>query len=356
MRRIVIGFVNQGNEISGMSMVSFKTNFERIFKELDSNLNSIRVLIISDLIDSNFCLFVKKFPVEVSIFGPRDWEALALPPMKNGSFATYWKFDLFSHLNSQEILIYFDSDTFVLNNLNIPKLLERIQLESRPSIGGGRSTSPANGTQTSYLMMVPSHRPVFERIGYRIDPNPYSYFNAGFFISVNIGSIDSAELLRIFEFYYLLNKQELIWHDQDLLNVYFEFQICPLPLSYNISTGMLNRKYFAINQMNYLTYKAFLHPKIVHASGGVLNTTRYYPYRNRIIELAKDLLSNPLHQLSPSEKAEINAFLSQITLTQLRTAWNLTLTILRIYRQKLIVDTERISFLPNLLLRLIRKL
>jgi len=228
-----------------------------------------------------FCEFAKLVSPVHRILSPSEWEVLDYPPMLNGSYATYWKFDLINAVEIDEILVYLDADAFILGKFEIEVLLKRLQLTRFNS--------------TASLLMVPSHRPVLERIGYTSKNNPFQYFNAGFFIAKNLKKVNFDTLKDIFETNFFGDHSRLYWHDQDLLNCYYGEDIQPLPYRYNISTGMFNKKNFSANGMNYLSELEFTNVVVAHASGGILNKKKHYSFRDSIVRKGQDLISNLEH-------------------------------------------------------------
>jgi lipopolysaccharide biosynthesis glycosyltransferase len=223
---------------------------------------------------------------------PGDYQNLGLKPMNKESFATYWKFDFLNSLQESEIFIYIDLDAFIVRPLNLDFLFERIEAIKglNANIDSGQSfRNRKHQNEKSILLMVPSHRPVFERMGYSAVSNPYAYYNAGFIVGTLFHTIQDQTIKSVAQRYYFNDSDKMFWHDQDLINSIFANEIFPLPYSYNISTGMLNKKYFGIDKLNVNVMKEFRNPIVIHASGGVLNTQRKYPYRKYLAKRYRDI-------------------------------------------------------------------
>jgi hypothetical protein len=283
MIKVTLGAVNEGEKISAMAMVSLWTNYNALQKELElmEEPFELSLTIISKDQNSMFCEFAKQISKVHRILSPSLWETLDYPPMLNGSYATYWKFDLINAVEIDEILVYLDADAFILGKFDIEVLLNRLQLTRPNSIES--------------ILMVPSHRPVFERVGYISKNNPFQYFNAGFFVAKNLKKVNFDTLKKIFEINFFDDPSRLYWHDQDLLNCYYGEDIQPLPYRYNISTGMFNKNNFSPNGMNYLSEFEFMNVVVAHASGGILFKKKHYSFRDSIVRKGQDLVSNLEH-------------------------------------------------------------
>lgn len=280
MIKVTLGAVNEGERFSAMAMVSLWTNYNALQKELESMDKpfELSLTIISKDQNSMFCDFAKQISSVHRILSPSLWEDLDYPPMLNGSYATYWKFDLINAVETDEVLVYLDADAFILGKFEIEVLFKRLQL------------TRSNNSES--LLMVPSHRPVLERIGYISKNNPFQYFNAGFFIAKNLKKVNFDTLKEIFETNFFSDHSRLYWHDQDLLNCYYGEDIYPLPYRYNISTGMFNKNNFSPNGMNYLSEFEFMNVVVAHASGGILFKKKHYSFRDSIVQKGQDLVSN----------------------------------------------------------------
>lgn len=278
MIRLTLGLVNEGESISAMSILSLWTNYTALQEQvtrIDQEFE-LDLCIISNDQNSDFCKYAKLICPEARIFTPSDWNSFGFPPMSNGSYATYWKFDLIDVIQTDEILIYLDADAFILGDLNIKVLIQR--LHNYGSQNGG------------CMLMVPAHRPVLERVGYCLDVEPFAYYNAGFFVAQNLTRVNKQKLKALFDLNFFGDDSRLFWHDQDLLNSYYSGKIHSLPFRYNISTGMLNKNNFGVSGINYLGAKEVINVVVAHASGGILFKKRHYTFRDAITKKAKNLL------------------------------------------------------------------
>lgn len=280
--KIVLGVVNEGHRIAGMSILSLWTNFHSLKNEVaqDLPLYELNLRIVSKNSNSDFSSFAKRMDPDLQIIEPTDWETTKFPPMSNGSYATYWKIDLINATQEDELLIYIDADAFIISKFHLKSLLSRIN-ELIPQKGG-------------CLFMVPAHRPVYERMGYNYNANPYQYFNAGVFLCINLGLIKMDQLHRAVNSFFSGNYTELSWHDQDLLNSLFSHKVFALPLKYNVSTGVFNKENFGRAGLNYLAEKEIVDAIIVHASGGILYKSIHYAFKETIWLLSRSMLRDKI--------------------------------------------------------------
>ena len=345
MANWVIGVVNQGSHISGMSIVSLKLTVDQVQAEIrssDAN-HTLRIQIITDDAESIFCNFAKSLNIPVRIKNPSEWPIREFPSMSNGSYATYWKFDLINACELYEILIYVDADAFVLRNIKIDALLDRLEASNM------RRQQDLNSRGS--LLMVPSVRPVLERIGYVPSANPFHYFNAGVIIGMFKKGIDFEELERIYKRDFFGDSRMLIWHDQDLLNSYFLCDIDPLPLRYNVSSGMLRRENLGITRLNYLGKHELRETIIAHASGSALFSRKRYSFREIVIQESKKLLRNP--RLPDGSRRSVEDFVKKIEVGKIRNGWQFLIAFFGLSRRPLIksFDGEVESFrsIPRIL-------
>ena len=167
--------------------------------------------------------------------------------------------------------------------------------------------------------MVPSPRPVYERIGYHRSSNPYNYFNAGVFIGLGVYRETLDELKAKFEIYFCKEHSSLIWNDQDVFNCYFGERISPLPFRYNVSSGMFDSANFGRAGFNYLAEKELTNAIIVHASGGILFSRRHYAFRGLILELSNLLLNKNV--LISNDRQKVIKFVENLSLNPLQKQW-----------------------------------
>lgn len=307
--KVVFGVVNEGDSIAGISMVSFYTNYSRLCTEVNQLGGILHVVIATNNPESLFVQFVQLNFDNVTLIEPSNWESTGLPPMRNGSFATYFKFDLMNYVDPEDFFVYIDSDAFIVDSLQLQILVARLRLVAEI------------GTEDAFLM-VPSIRPVFERTGYISSDNPHKYFNAGVFFAHRLTKYTLEQILQIFSIRFFNNGEILSWHDQDILNAKYEKTIYELPLRYNISSGMLLRNYFGVNKINYLARREFQNPTIVHASGGILTSKVHYPYRGLVSGLVSKLSNDSQILLSGEARNSIKKFEMSIRLSILRRVLN----------------------------------
>lgn len=213
--------------------------------------------------------------IQVEIFPPIEWAEKKVPPMRNGTFTTYYKFDLMQKIPLGCTLIYLDTDTFFVSDAKLDFIEKRLQYANSIGI-------------KNKLLMVGSFRPMLEKIGYQQRSNPYLYFNAGvIFMEKNI-SFQVKDVVSHYRNYYADNS--LVWHDQDLINTFFCDDIYPLPAIYNLSTGWISKKADKFFFMNRFEYKKLSSPIIVHASGDVLFSKRkFHPFKVEYLLLIEQL-------------------------------------------------------------------
>ena len=137
--KLVLGVVNEGYSGAGMPFVSLWTNYLALKAELRLNheFSEIKIRVISKEKESEFCHFAKSVCPLTEIVEPLDWEATNFPPMSNGSFATYWKFDLLNSNQNDELLVYLDADAFVVRDFNLKSIYARAMDLGKTGAGGG---------------------------------------------------------------------------------------------------------------------------------------------------------------------------------------------------------------------------
>jgi lipopolysaccharide biosynthesis glycosyltransferase len=308
MKRIILGVVNEGEDLSGMSILSLWVNLQSLNAELQTleEPHEIAIYVVSKDKNSLFCQFALELSKDTKIITPSSWESYSFPSMSNGSHATYWKFDLINSVGKDEILIYLDADAFIVGKFELKTILSRVQEVGKKDL--------------ETIFMVPSHRPVFERVGYHDHSSPYSYFNAGFIIGTNFSKIEFDKLQEVYNNYYFAEPSRLVWHDQDLFNSYYGEAIHSLPLRYNISSGMLNKKNFDLTFLNYLGEEEFTNVVVAHASGKILFTKRHYTYRELILDRGQLFIKTTQSNSNTSEK--VIEFLSLSSISTFRNQCN----------------------------------
>ena len=292
VKKFTIGCVCIGTDYAEMSLISLYSLFKSlneffVFSEIIEEIK-----IVTDESGSNFIAFAESIHSNVKVIKPSNWNDFGLP-MHSGNYSTYYKFDLFFDLLPNQTLIYLDSDAFVVGKFDLDFLANRI------SDSGGDS-----------LLMVPSHRPVLEKTGFMNRISPYNYYNAGFMVVTLRKSFCADKLLQHRETYFPKTYETLIWHDQDLINSYFQDCIEALPFRYNVSTGLIKKENFGPNNLNYLVLSEFNDAVIAHASGRILKSKKYYPYKELILTIAKAGLLDD--KINDSVKINFTKFISQI--------------------------------------------
>lgn len=287
---ITLGFIcGESGSVEMLTKISLYSVFMKIDKDLNFKVTRVLIIDQSDnqsVIRTAISLFGKKRVTKVN---PSPWQDLGLPPMANGSFATYYKFDIFKASKPEELVLYLDSDT-VINKVINPSLVEKLIKN-----------------ESTVLLMVPSPRSVIERLGYMENINPYAYFNAGVIFYKSNKPLNFKDLMLHVR-QYINSGLDLSWHDQDLINTYYSKYIKPLPLEYNVSTGMLRKELYSESNLNYIIQKRLSTPYILHASGGVLFKPKLiYPFRIFFYEQFNEMWRN-LPVLTDQEFKEMEAF------------------------------------------------
>lgn len=305
----MLGVVNQGEEFAGLAMTSLFNNLCQVREEIEREDIEIELVtrVVTQDSNSTFCDFARIQTNRLEVITPRDWGSLGLPPQANGSFATYWKFDLFNTLTDDEILFYIDADAIIRKKINLESLINRL---SRLSLIN--SSSFRKGA----ILMTPSHRPNFERVGFKEINDPFRYFNAGLVLATGLPPITTEEILAVYKDFFFSDPSLLLWHDQDLINALFGSIIGSLPYRYNVSSGMLRSEYYGVAQINYIAELEFKDPVVAHASGGILNSNRHYPWRNDFKSIARSLAKN--EELDDRMKADIESFIRQISTSRIK--------------------------------------
>jgi lipopolysaccharide biosynthesis glycosyltransferase len=191
-------------------------------------------------------------------------------------------------------MLYIDSDAFIVDRLDLDYFEKLV------------STSHTKDS----ILMVPSHRPVIEKIGYIRFSNPFNYYNAGFLV-VNLSKKFTLPKFKTYLDTYGKSVLSIsTFGDQDLINDYFHDSIKPLPLRYNVSTGLLKKTNFNKGALNYLVADEIKQVVIAHASGGILYSNKYYPFRKLILDIVRAGINSP--QLQADHKLIFQSFYSNI--------------------------------------------
>ena len=253
-----LGLVIEGvfNEIMAccviQSAINNNPNITKIFVVTSSKINYLEKI-------------AKKHNLFLQIIEPSPWATYGVPPMNNGTFTTYFKFDLFAYIPINSNILYLDADTLILNPIDFTFIQNRIEEIGR--------------LKENILLMVPSYRPVLEKLGNLRGSNPYCYYNAGVIFFLKKEKFDINMIIKHLHKFYE-NSNDLIWHDQDLINTYFAGNIQPLPFKYNLSTGFISVKASHVLNSNKNEFLKLKSPIIVHASGSILTKKwKYYPFR-----------------------------------------------------------------------------
>lgn len=269
MKKFTLGFVCHGRTYTDMTIITLYSFYLSLTSSYGFNDIIEEIMVVTDEIDNVFIRFAKKIHKNVRVISPSNWSESGLPSY-NGNYATYFKFDLLFNLPINKSMIYLDSDAFVVGEFDLNFISDRI----------------SNSRTTESILMVPSHRPAIEKIGFIGAANPFNYFNAGFMVITLSKQLTVAKLLSHRNSYYPKSYEVITMGDQDLFNSYFRDMIEPLPLRYNVSSGMLSKFNFRKGNLNYLVINEFKQAIIAHASGGILQSKKYYPYRESIARIS----------------------------------------------------------------------
>jgi hypothetical protein len=218
-----------------------------------------------------------------SIFGEKYRTDLIIPdraygefcPSYNGSYAPYWKLDLFRSLSSGEVLLSVDCDAFAIRPFETAVFTEIFN-------------------NTAYKIAgVPSMRPVLERwltLGLN---NPYDYINGGVLVGV---ASEKYEIRNIRDTVRNINQRDLlslIWADQDIINALFVGEIYKIEPIYNISTGYLLCQYHSPFQINSVLRDAIIDKGVIaHLSGGFAFNSRFHPLKHYYSDLLSEILDS----------------------------------------------------------------
>ena len=221
---------------------------------------------------------------------PRSFYTQIVPSLK-GNHSTYWKFDLFSNLENDEILMYLDVDVLVIRSLKISSILEILN------------------NNKYKLAAVTSLRPVIERSSVLRLTSPFDYFNAGVLLGKNDEMYKEENIIAAYKEIKKFDTLNIFWHDQDLFNFIFRDNFFKLPYIFNVHTGYLQARYrsaFLLNEVAALDIKE--NGAIIHFSGDFLRSRRYHPYKkyyktiiDRIIErieLIESINSNNIKEFT----------------------------------------------------------
>jgi len=273
MKKFTLGLVCSGEDYVIMSVVSLYSVYQSISKSYPFEKVIEEIIVVTDEPNNALISFANSLHRHVRVISPSSWHKTRFPPYK-GSFATYFKFDLLFNLPTNKSMIYIDSDAFIVKNLDLNFIVNRID----------------NSSTKDSILMVPSHRPTIEKFGFINKSNPYNYFNAGFMI-ITLRNKFSLKKLQNHLSYYPEQLSLITMGDQDLINSYFRNVIEPIPLRYNVSTGMVKKSNFTRGYLNYLVAAELQQGVVAHASGGILYSKKYYPFRTVILNIAKDGMS-----------------------------------------------------------------
>jgi len=104
----------------------------------------------------------------------------------------------------------------------------------------------------------------YERLGY---PSQHSYFNAGVLI-INLDYWRRHSAVRLFKNYIQEHRDDILFHDQDVLNAVFHDQWKHLPISYNLTSGFLwNFILYDKEKYQKEVFEALKDPVILHFTG-----------------------------------------------------------------------------------------
>lgn len=263
---------------------------------LRNNFKPSRVYVVTNSKLEFLKKLINENEIKLQVIKPSPWNEYEVPSMSNGTFTTYFKFDLFENVPTNSNLIYLDTDTLVIETINF----DFIQ---------SRSASSAVADKNDILLMVPSFRPVIEKLGNLSNPNPYSYFNAGVIFYLKKEKFKKEMILDHLGSFYE-KKSDLVWHDQDLINTYFTEKIQPIPYKFNLSTGFLSQNAKLFFNVNINEYSKLKSPVIVHASGSILlKKWKHYYFRKNFINAIETLQQYEFY--SADQKLEIEKIKNQ---------------------------------------------
>lgn len=287
--------------LSKLALYSAFSHLEGGNGKNSDKFNVKRVLIIDQSKDKSLLRIATRLFGTSKVFEvtPSAWDVFKLPPMSNGSYATYFKFDIFKCAKENEIILYLDADTIINRQFNKTLIINLFR-----------------NTQTC-LLMVPSLRPVYERIGYYKNSNPLIYYNAGVIFYKSKDKFNMGKF-KLFIRDYLRSDLKIDFHDQDLINAYFNESIIALPPEYNLSTGYLKKEFNKESGINYLLRERFQDPYILHASGGVLfKQNHIYPFKSYFIKQ----LNSMIKDTSKLSSIEINEMVVLRNMIAYRGSW-----------------------------------
>jgi len=196
-----------------------------------------------------------------------DLEDVLIP--YQGGFSTYWKFDLFDNILSDELMLYLDIDAIVLNKLGLSCYFDKF---TQKTIG-----------------VVPIGRAVWERYADLNLTTADSYFNAGVILGRRSDKYSFEHIKKSVN--YIKQTSCVYWHDQDIFNYIFSNQHFCLPWSYNVHSGLLKRNgWFSRGYFKRIGGEKGL--KIVHFSGSYISMGKYHPFMKHYARLIGALKCN----------------------------------------------------------------
>ena len=233
-----------------------------IYSALENSTDDFTAIYIAtdrqDSFDNFASLITKLFGIKVIHVIPRNFYKEYAPKMK-GNYATYWKFDLLEAMKEDEMMMYLDIDALCVSPFSLSNIFELM-------------------SQRNFeFAAVPSPRPVIERFGALNLSSPYSYFNAGFFVSKKIHAFSEEQLVIAIKNILSIDKLSMNWHDQDILNYLLNDKYLRLPIDLNISSGFLFSCFSSQDNLNYLSQSLCINPTIIHYSGDYLLNSTYHP-------------------------------------------------------------------------------
>jgi lipopolysaccharide biosynthesis glycosyltransferase len=217
------------------------------------------------------------------------WAPLNRPHV---SVVTYYRLNMHTLLPPDiERVIYIDSDTIVVDSL---LKLWNIDIGSKPIAG----CADAGGTTQSIRLNLPSS---------------HKYFNAGVLI-FNLAELRKSKIMDEAVEVYHAREKDIIFQDQDILNIIFCDRTHILPLRWNINDFMFTysdiRPSYKVDDAR----KAVLDPGIIHFTGrfkpwdtGCVNPLAdwYWFYRN-----TTPWREGPAQQIRRRIRARLRASLS----------------------------------------------
>jgi lipopolysaccharide biosynthesis glycosyltransferase len=263
--------LNLGLSVSGdnlhwaMAINTLKSALDHIEEDIAS------VFIATDQIEKfNEFKELKIFKcLKFNLVTPRDFYRSIAPDLK-GVYATYWKFDLFDALDSDEFLVYIDIDAFFVSSIRATSIFRLMQKKGFE------------------IAAVPSLRPVLERSMVLQLSSPYNYFNAGVLMGFKNKLYEEQAIRDVISEIKEIDTCELMWHDQDIFNYMFNENYYKLSYIFNASTGYYSNYYEGPDKLNYVAMSDLQENVVIqHVSGGFLLSNKWHPAKKGYLSLVQ---------------------------------------------------------------------